>query len=305
MSLLQRSCIEALAMHLETLKVFCDIVETRSFSAAASRNFVTQSAVSQQIRMLEQRYGRRLLERTRGNVQLTPAGEVLYQAAKDIVARYQDMEARLQAVTEVVGGTVRVGTVHSIGLYELAGPLKRYLKAYPQVNLALDYSRSNKIYENTSKGNVDIGVVAYPQKRPGITVIPYRQDRLVLACPPGHRLASHRRVSVKKLAGEAMVGFERDIPTRKETDRILRRYGIEPHYVMELDNIETIKRAVEIGRGIAILPEPSLAKEVEAGTLVAVHLADQTFFRPLGIIHRQGKHFSPAAEKFIEYLRAE
>jgi DNA-binding transcriptional LysR family regulator len=109
-------------MHLETLKVFCDIVETRSFSTAASKNFVTQSAVSQQIRMLEQRYGRQLLERTRGNVQLTPAGEVLYQASKEIVDCYQDMEARLQAVTEVVGGTVRVGTVHSIGLDELAGP---------------------------------------------------------------------------------------------------------------------------------------------------------------------------------------
>jgi DNA-binding transcriptional LysR family regulator len=292
-------------MHLETLKVFCDIVETRSFSTAASKNFVTQSAVSQQIRMLEQRYGRQLLERTRGNVQLTPAGEVLYQTSKEIVARYADMEARLQAVTEVVAGTVRVGTVHSIGLYELAGALKKYLKAYPQVNLALEYSRANKIYDDTFKGNVDLGVVAYPQKRPGIVVLPYRQDRLVLVCPPGHRLAGYRRVAVKKLAGEPLVGFERDIPTRKETDRILRRYEIEAQYVMELDNIETIKRVVEIGRGVAILPEPAVAREVESGALVAVHLADQMFLRPLGIIHRAGKHFSPAGEKFIEYLRAE
>src|SRR5881409_3358057 len=83
-------------MHLETLKVFCDVVETRSFSTAASQNFVTQSAVSQQIRMLEERYGRQLLERTRGNVQLTPAGEILYQVSKDIVQRYQDLEARLR-----------------------------------------------------------------------------------------------------------------------------------------------------------------------------------------------------------------
>jgi DNA-binding transcriptional LysR family regulator len=292
-------------MHIETLKVFCDIVETRSFSTAASRNFVTQSAVSQQIRMLEQRYGRQLLERTRGNVQLTPVGEVLYQASKEIVERHADMEARLQAATEVVAGTVRVGTVHSIGLYELAGPLKKYLKAYPQVNLALEYSRANKIYDDTFKGNVDLGVVAYPQKRPGIVVMPYRQDRLVLACPPGHRLAGQRRVAVKKLAGEPLVGFERDIPTRKETDRILRRYDVEAQYVMELDNIETIKRVVEIGRGLAILPEPALTREVESGTLVTVQLADEMFLRPLGIIHRHGKHFSPAAGKFIEYLRAE
>jgi DNA-binding transcriptional LysR family regulator len=145
-------------------------------------------------------------------------------------------------------------------------------------------------------------VVAYPQA-PGIVVIPYRQDRLVLACPPGHRLASLRRVAVKKLAGEPLVGFERDIPTRKETDRILRRYGVEAHYVMELDNIETIKRVVEIGRGLAILPEPALGREVESGTLVAVHLADQMFLRPLGIIHRQGKPLARCRE--VHRTRAE
>lgn len=292
-------------MHIETLKVFCDVVETRSFSTAASQNFVTQSAVSQQIRMLEERYGRRLLERMRGNVQLTPAGEIVYQTARDIVQRYQDMEARLQAVAQVVAGTVRVATVHSIGLYELSRSIKKYLKAHPQVHLHLEYSRSSKIYEDALKGNIDLGVVAYPTRRPQITVLPFRQDRLVLVCPPSHPLARHRTVSVKKLAGEPMVGYERDIPTRKETDRILRRYGVETRYVMELDNVETIKRVVEIGRGIAILPEPVVKPEIRTRTLAVVQFADETFLRPLGIIHRQGKHFSPAAEKFIEFLRAE
>src|SRR5258705_827780 len=91
-------------MHLETLKVFCDVVEPRSFSTAASQNFVTQSAVSQQVRMLEERYGRRLLERARGNVQLTPAGEILYQVSKEIVQRYLAMEGRLQALAHMVAG---------------------------------------------------------------------------------------------------------------------------------------------------------------------------------------------------------
>jgi DNA-binding transcriptional LysR family regulator len=292
-------------MHLETLKVFCDVVETRSFSTAASQNFVTQSAVSQQIRALEERYGRQLLERARGSVQLTPAGEILYQVSKEIVQRYGEMEARLQALTQVVAGTVRVATVHSIGLYELSAQLKRYLKAYPQVHLHLGYSRSSRIYEDALKGNIDLGVVAYPARRPGITVLPFRQDRLVLVCPPGHPLARHRQISVHKLAGQAMVGYERDIPTRKETDRLLRRYGVEVRYVMELDNIETIKRVVEIGTGCAILPEPAVRPEVKGRTLAAVELSDELFLRPLGIIHRQGKHFSPAAAKFLEFLRAE
>ncbi len=292
-------------MHLETLKVFCDVVETRSFSTAASQNFVTQSAVSQQIRSLEERYGRQLLERTRGNVQLTPAGEILYQVSKEIVQRYQDMEARLQALNQVVAGTVRVATVHSIGLYELSAQIKRYLKAYPQVHLQLEYARSSKIYDDVVKGSIDLGVVAYPNRRPQITTLPFRDDRLVLVCPPTHPLARFRQVSIKRLEGEALVGYERDIPTRRETDRILRRYGVEVRYVMELDNVETIKRVVEIGTGVAILPEPAVRPEVRSKSLVAVQFSDEVFLRPLGIIHRQGKHFSPAAEKFIEFLRAE
>ena len=305
MSIFHVTTAFALAMHLETLKVFCDVVETRSFSVAASQNFVTQSAVSQQIRTLEERYGRRLLERTRGNVQLTPAGEVLYQVSKEIVQRYQDMEARLQVIAQRVAGTVRVATVHSIGLYELSAQIKRYLKAYPQVHLHLEYSRSSKIYEDALRGQIDLGVVAYPSRRPQITVLPFREDRLVLACPPNHPLARHRQVSIRKLQGEQLVGYERDIPTRRETDRMLRRYGVEVRYVMELDNVETMKRVIEIGAGIAILPEPAVRPEVKARSLAVVQLSDELFLRPLGIIHRQGKHFSPATEKFIEFLRTE
>ena len=292
-------------MHLETLKVFCDVVETKSFSVAASQNYVTQSAVSQQIRMLEEKYGKQLLERTRGNVQLTPAGEILYQASKEIVQRYQDLESRLQDVAKVVAGTVRVATVHSIGLYELSTQLKRFLKAYPQVQLQLGYSRSTKIYEDALKGGIDLGIVAYPSRRPGITTIPLREDRLVLVVPPGHAFAKHRTISTNRLAGEALVGFDRDIPTRRETDRVLRKHGIDPRYVTELDNVEVMKRVVEIGLGIAILPEQAVRPEVKGGTLVAVQISDEVFPRQLGIIHRTGKHFSPAAAKFIECLREE
>lgn len=292
-------------MHLETLKVFCDVVETRSFSVAASQNYVTQSAVSQQIRMLEEKYGRQLLERTRGNVQLTPAGEILYQVSKEIVQRYHDLEGRLQDLGRVVAGTVRVATVHSIGLYELSAQLKRFLKAYPQVQLQLEYSRSGKIYEDALKGGVDVGIVAYPARRPGITIVPFREDRLALVCPPQHPFAKHRTASIKKLAGEPLVGFERDIPTRRETDRVLRRHGIDARYVMELDNVEIMKRVVEIGLGVAILPENAVRPEVRGGTLVVVQLSDEVFTRQLGIIHRTGKHFSPAAVKFIECLRAD
>ncbi len=291
-------------MHLETLKVFCDLVELGSFSAAASHNFVTQSAVSQQVRTLEDRFGRKLLERGRGVIRPTNAGQMFYEASKEIVNRFRDMESQLQKLTNVIAGSIRVLTVHTVGLYELSGAVRRFLRAYPHVNLRIEYRRSSRIYEEVQKGDADLGIVAYPMRRPQLVLVPFREDRLVLICPPNHPLAHYQSISIKRLAGQDFVGFERDLPTRRQTDRILRRNGVEVRYKMELDNIETIKRVVEIGTGCALLPEPAVRQEVRNRSIAAVHIRDETLLRPVGIIHRQGHHLSPATEKFIEYLCA-
>ncbi|MEW6300579.1 MAG: LysR family transcriptional regulator [Thermodesulfobacteriota bacterium] len=290
-------------MHIETLKVFCDLAETGSFSLAASKNFITQSAVSQQIRSLEERYGRELVERSKGHVRLTQAGEVLYQAGKEIVQKYREIEDALQSLSRSVSGTVRVSTVYSVGLYELSAPLKRYLRTFPEVNVHLEYTRANKIYDDVSRGDVDLGIVAYPSKRPQILVVPFREDRLVLICAPQHPLAQLQRVSIKKLDGEKFVGFERDIPTRRALDRIFRKHGVKVQYIMEVDNIETIKRVVEIGSGVSIVPEPSVLQEVKSETLKMLHFTDEVMLRPLGIISKRGRRFTPAAQEFIDFLK--
>ncbi|MBI3770942.1 MAG: LysR family transcriptional regulator [Deltaproteobacteria bacterium] len=290
-------------MHLETLQVFCDLVESGSFSAAASQNFVTQSAVSQQVRTLEARFDQRLIERTKGRVQPTPAGQLLYQASKDITARYRELREQLQSFGTTVSGSVRLATVHSVGLYELSEPLKKFLKAYPQVNVHLEYSRSTKIFEDVLSGRIDLGIVAYPARRSQISVIPFREDRLVLVCATHHPLARRRSATIADLEGQTFVGYERDVPTRREFDRVLRRKNVTVRYVMELDNIETIKRVVEIGAGLAIVPEPTIKQEVKSRTLCALQITDETLMRPLGIVHRQGRHFSPAVERFIAELR--
>jgi DNA-binding transcriptional LysR family regulator len=290
-------------MHLETLQVFCDLVESGSFSASAAQNFVTQSAVSQQVRALEARFDQRLIERTKGRVQPTPAGQLLYQASKDITGRYRDLREQLQSFGTTVSGSVRLATVHSVGLYELTEPLKKFLKAYPQVTVRLEYSRSTKIFEDVLSGRIDLGIVAYPTRRPQITVIPFREDRLVLVCATHHPLARRRSATIADLEGENFVGYERDVPTRRELDRVLRRKNVTVRYVMELDNIETIKRVVEIGAGLAIVPEPAIKQEVKSRTLCALQITDETLMRPLGIVHRQGRHFSPAVERFISELR--
>ncbi len=292
-------------MHIETLKVFCDVVETGSFSVAASQNFITQSAVSQQLRALETKYHCKLLERSRGGAKTTPQGAILYRASREIIDKYLDVEAELQHSCDVVGGHLRVAIVYSVGLHELPAYLKEYLREYPDVNVHVEYSRPNKIYENVIAQHIDLGIVAYPQKHPQIVTIPIREDMLVLACPPDHRLAGAKKVDIAALEGEAFVAYEKDIATRKATDQLLRNSHVTVNYVAEYDNIETIKRAVEIGQGIAIVPLPAIRHEVEKGTIRIADLADENLSRPLGIIHKRGRHLSPAAQRFIEVVKRE
>jgi len=292
-------------MHIETLKIFCDVVENQSFSLAASQNFITQSAVSQQIRGLEERYGKRLLERKRGSVRPTAAGEILHRASREILHAFGEMEAQLQGLSNVITGSIRVGTVHSVGLYELSEPLKAYFADFPHVNVYLEYDRASHVYEQVLRGNVDLGIVAYPTARAQITVLDFRSDRLVVVCAPIHPMADRADVPVKGLDGEKFVGFEKGIPTRQALDRLFGEKEINVQYVAELDNIEMVKRLVEVGAGIAVIPEKSCIHEVQSGSLVKIELSDKDLIRPIGIIYRTGKHFSPAVEKFVEYLQAD
>lgn len=292
-------------MHIETLRVFCDVVETGSFSAAASQNYITQSAVSQQLRALESRYQCPLLERSRHGAKPTPAGEILYRVSREILEKYQEIETQLQESGKVVAGNLRVAIVYSVGLHELPPYLKEYMRSYPQVNVHVEYTRPNKIYDNVIAGQIDLGIVAYPQKHPQVQNLPWREDRLVLVCPPNHPFAALKKVSIAKLAGENFVAYEQDIPTRKAIDLLLREHQVAVHYAGEFDNIETIKRAVEIGQGVSIVPLASIQYELDHGTLKAMQLTEATLQRPLGIIHKKGRHLSPAAVKFIEILQRE
>ncbi len=288
-------------MHIESLKVFCDLVDTRSFSKAASKNFISQSAVSQQIKAFEDRFGRKLVERSRTGLVATAAGEAFYQGCREILDRFNALSEELKGMGNIVAGQVRLATIYSVGLHELSPLVKRFIKTYPQVNIHIEYSRTNKVYEDVINGSIDLGIVAYPAPRPQIEIIPFRSDRLVLVVSPDHPLASRKRIEIGALAGERFIAFERDIPTRKAIDKILRSHKAEVRHVMEFDNIETIKRSVEADLGLTIVPRATVENEVRAGTLVTVDFT-KSFMRPIGIIHRKGKVFTVATRKFLEML---
>jgi DNA-binding transcriptional LysR family regulator len=290
-------------MHIETLKTFCDLIETGSFSKAAALNFVSQSAVSQQVKSLEQRFDARLIERgQRKGVTPTEAGKIFYEECKEILERFRALEERMRVKSAAIAGSVKVATVYSIGLHELPPYVTRFIRAHPQVKVHIEYSRTDKVYDACLNNTIDFGIVALPLRRPNLAVIPFREDKLVIVCNPEHKLARRGRVSVNALAGEDFIAFERDIPTRKTIDRILKQHKVDVNYVMEFDNIETIKRSVEVGIGVSILPETAVANEVRNKQLVALNFAEGVFTRPIGIIHRRGKVFSAAAREFVNML---
>jgi len=290
-------------MQIESLKVFCDLAETESFTKAAQINNVTQSAVSQQISSLERQFNSLLIERSKKKFRLTREGEVLYEYSKQIIQTYDALFSKLQEIKDIISGTIRVATIYSIGLHDLPPYLKKFLRTYPTVNVHVEYRRANQVYEDVISNVVDLGLVAYAVKDPKLEIVNLRKDLLVLICHPNHPLARNRTVKLKDINDQKFIAFEPDIPTRRAVDKILKDHGINVHVVMEFDNIETVKRAVEIDAGIAIVPQGTITQEIANRTLVELPFEDGEFYRPLAAIYKKHKVLSPAMRQFIALLK--
>jgi len=290
-------------MLLSYLQVYCDIIETRSFSKAAARNFISQPAVSQQVKALEEQFHQRLIERSPQGIYPTEAGRIFYEGAREIVERYRALERQMADLTQTVSGSIRVATVYSVGLHDLPPYIKKFMQAYPQARVHVEYSRTNKIYEAVRQNQVDIGIVSYPQESRQMGVIPLPSDELVVIVSPNHPLAaSGAPVELRQLHRMPFIAFDPDIPTRKATDRVLHDQGVEVEVVQEFDNVETIKRSVEAEVGISIIPRRCARWEIRSGSLVALPIADVRLERPVGIIYKRGKVFSNTLQKFIDIL---
>lgn len=290
-------------MQIESLKVYCDLTETESFTKAAQINHITQSAVSQQISSLERQFKALLIERSKKKFRLTREGELLYQASKEIVQTYERLHSQLQELKDIISGTVRVATIYSVGLHDLPPYIKRYLKSYPTVNVHVEYRRANQVYEDVLGNVVDLGIVSYPVRDPKLEIVPLRKEPMALICHPNHPLARSKSVKLSALAGQKFVAFESDIPTRRALDKVFREHGVHVVPVMEFDNVETVKRAVEIDAGISIVPLVCVQEEVQEKTLAAVKIDDGDLARPLAVLHKKNKVLSTAMKQFIALLK--
>jgi DNA-binding transcriptional LysR family regulator len=288
---------------MDILKVFCDLADLRSFSRTAEKHLLSQSAISQQLAQLELTHKCQLINRKKRPIELTKAGQLLYQASKDIIDRYEQLKTEINSLNKSSSSRVNVAAIFSIGMHTLPDYVKRFMVSYPDVNVHIEYFSASRIYELVLSGNVDIGLVAVPKKDKRLEVYDFEDEPLVMVCSPKNPLSNEDQIDIHRLQFEKFIAFEKNVPTRTWIDGILERYNVVVRSVMEFDNIETIKRAVEINSGISILPLTAILSELNIGTIKAIPFTNEKFVRTTGIILRKGKIMGQAGRYFIELLR--
>jgi DNA-binding transcriptional LysR family regulator len=290
-------------MRLEYLKVFIDLGRYRSFSRAAQVNSISQSAVSQVVSQMEKHLGVILVDRSTRPLQLTEPGKLFCAGCKSLIEQYRQLESTVCESHARLVSNVQVAAIYSVGLRDMSRYIECFQHQHPGAEVHIEYLHPKRVYEKVLEGSADFGLVSYPRRSRSLTILPWREEEMLLACSPHHELAHHTSLKLTQLNGAKYIGFTRDLSIRQRIDQFLRQRGISVDVILEFDNIEYVKKAIEIGNGVALLPEPMLQREVESGILAAVPIAGCRLVRPLSIVYLRNHKLSPAASSFADLLR--
>ena len=290
-------------MHIKSLKIFCDVVGCRSFSRAADANSISQSSASQTVHQLEERLGVQLLDRSKRPFVVTAAGKLYYEGCRKLVQRLEALEDNVRSLQHEVAGRVKVASIYSIGIGYMDQFVKDFLQRNPKANVRLSYQHPSRVYELVENDQVDVGLVSYPKSSRNILAIPWRDEPMVFVCSTDHPLAAHKTIQLSDLEGLDIVAFDQHLKIRQKIDKILAANRVDVNVSMEFDNIETLKRALEINAGVSILPEQTVSRELKSSTLSTATIADHELIRPVGIIHRRNMKLGKTATEFIRLLQ--
>ena len=290
-------------MSFEHLRLFKDIAQTRSVSRGAAQNHISQSAASQHLQELERNLSISLLDRSSRPLEITEAGRLYLDMCRDILRRKEEFEAEIDRLKNETEGTVRVASIYSVGLSEMEQLESEFSRRYPKARLEVQYLRPERVQQAVISGDAELGLMSYAEPSREMTVIPWRQEEMVLTAAPNHPLASRSEIAIEELDGVDFVSFDEDLPIRREVDRFLHERRIHVHVVLHFDNLQMMKEAVAHGAGVSILPARILTAETLQGRLVPVPLAGRDLFRPLYIVHRKKKRFARAAAAFLDLLQ--
>jgi DNA-binding transcriptional LysR family regulator len=288
---------------LERARLFRDIAQGRSVSKGAKQNGISQSAASQHLQDLEEQLGLPLLDRGTRPLTVTDAGKLYLEMCRDVLRRQDEFQAALERMKTEVEGTVRVASIYSVGLSEMSQLEQEFSRRYPEAHLEVEYLRPEKVYEAVVTDRADLGLLSYPEGTKEVTVLPWRQEEMVVAASPYHALAEKSEVRPEDLEGLDFVGFDEDLPIRRDIDRFLREHHVEVNLTLHFDNLQMIKEAVAHGEGVSIMPARIMEEEVKQGRLVPIPISSLRLYRPVGIVHRRKKRFHRAGQAFLELLR--
>ncbi len=289
-------------MNITQLRLFRDIAREQSFIKVAQQSHITQPAVSVHIKKLEHDLGKKLFIRTPHNVQLTPEGAVILSDVKEILRLCDGLKIRSNYSQGILEGSIRIATIHSIGMYEIGDFLSLFMKSFPKVRIHLEYKRFDDIYRLLLQEKIDLGIVAFPEKRTKIDIIPFTEDELVVVVAKEHYLSKKRSIQLEQIDGEPFIAFDEGIPTREATDQIFKERGITVDIRMTNDNIYPLKKAVEANLGISIVPANTVNEEIHQGTLSRLKIRGTKQIRPLGLLKLKKTKLSTPLEVFVDRL---
>lgn len=289
-------------MDLDQMRGFLETAREKSFTRAAEKLFLTQPAVSLQVKALEEELGTRVFERHGKQVLLTEAGRVLFARVEEILDMVNRAQQDIAALGDLKTGRLCVGTSDTNCAYVLPPVVKAFRAAYPGVDIRLTDRMSSEVVRLVMEGAVDFGLATLPVRESRVITVPLFVREDVLICAVGHPLAQAARVGLSDAAAHPWLMLERGSTSRDLLDGACHRAGLAVHVAMELGSIEVIKRFVEIGLGVALVPAVAVKEEVRAGRLCALHVADLPA-RQVGVVQRPGGHLGRAAEVFLAFLR--
>lgn len=289
------------------LKVFCTVAETKSFSKTSEIIHLTQPAVSLQIQALEEIYETKLFDRSSSTVTLTPAGEVLYKYAKEILGLYANVEKVIGEITGLVKGSISIGASSTIGNYLLPGVITDFKKAHLKIKIHLLVGNTKRVVDMLNSGSIDVGLVEGEVSRQKMVVEKLIPDELLLVVPAHHPWAKKKDIPISELTKEPFIFREGGSGTRQMIEMFLSKYGISPNNMkvaMVLGSTEAIKEAVENGLGVSILSRWAVRKELKYGTLQLLRIKEERVNRDFSLIVNKSSVSSHAVDEFLTYLRS-
>jgi DNA-binding transcriptional LysR family regulator len=230
-------------------------------------------------------------------------GRKFFDACQSLLETYEKTKAEITEQKALVGGTVRVAVIYSVGLQDMGFYTQQFTTRYPQAKIRLAYLHPHEVVNAVVGDEADLGILSFPTPHRSLNVIHWHDEPMVFVCHRTHALARKRLISPKDIEGERFVAFDPNLAIRKAIDKAIREREARIEPAMEFDNIETIKQAIAINSGVSILPKPSVSREIENGLMAAVPLDVPELVRPIGIIHRRQKLLSPTAAKLLEFLQ--